>query len=87
MAQGIMADSIIIRAFHWQYFDLNALDLPIPKFASAYDFYAAFDAQELLEPPGYYLVPKDNDANLEPGWVPVEVRCPATISLTLLIVP
>jgi hypothetical protein len=86
MAQGLTADSIVTRAFHWQYFDLNALDLPIPKFASAYDFYAAYDAQELLEPPGYYLVPQDNDAGLEPGWVPVEVRGPATLFISFLIV-
>jgi hypothetical protein len=81
MAQGLTVDTPVTRAFHWQYFDYNSLDLPIPDFASAYDFYAAYDAQQLLEPPGYYLVPKGNDAGLEPGWVPVEVRDPATLSL------
>jgi hypothetical protein len=78
MAQGLTADSKVTRAFHWQYFDPSSLDLPIPQFDSAYKFYEAYDSQEVLEPPGYYLVPKNNDANLEPGWVPIEVRHPPT---------
>jgi hypothetical protein len=76
----------VTRAFHWQYFDLTSLDLPIPQFDSAYKFYEAYDSQEVLEPPGFYLVPKDNDSDLEPGWVPIKVRRPLT-SLHLFLNP
>ncbi|KAF8195191.1 hypothetical protein K438DRAFT_1968526 [Mycena galopus ATCC 62051] len=47
---------------------------PIPVFGSAYDFYDSLeDVANPQRPLGFYMIPANPEANIEPVWVPLQV--------------
>lgn len=72
MVQGLTAKSKIERgAFLWRYFYKHWLEMPIPDYSSAWDFYEVRDNPE-SDVPQLLLLPPDASHD-HARWVPAEV--------------
>lgn len=72
MIQGLSAQSLILReTIYWRYFYLHWLELPIPDFDSAWDYYEDQDNPDRDNPQLLLLPPVTSDSSAR--WVPASV--------------